>query len=111
MEGVDAVKRLQDDLLHWDVTIAGKKAEWDARITAQDPGRRVAWESVDGRQNRGSVSFEPVGSGARTRIHLQMAYRHEGSAEAAGAAMGLDERRVRGDLERFRELIENGARA
>jgi len=109
MEGVDEVRRLNDDLLHWAVTIAGKKAEWDARITAQEPDRRIAWVSVDGKQNGGSVSFVPVGSG-RTRIHVQMSYRADGVAETAGAAVGLDERRVRGDLERFRELVEqNGS--
>jgi len=111
MEGVDAVERLENDLLHWAVTIAGKKAEWDARIVAQEPNRRVIWESVDGKQNRGMVSFDPLGSGARTRIRLQMSYRADGPAETTGAAVGLDERRVRGDLERFRALVEdNGSR-
>jgi len=110
MEGVDEVKRLQDDLLHWAVTIAGRKAEWDARITAQVPDQRIAWESVDGKQNGGTVSFEPVGSGARTRIRVRMSYLADGAAEATGAAVGLDERRVKGDLERFRKLVEqNGA--
>lgn len=107
MEGVDEVKQLDDTLLHWAVTVAGKKAEWDAKITAQDPDRRIAWESVDGKQTRGSVSFEPVGSGARTRIRLQMSYTAEGAAKTVGAAVGLDERRVRGDLERFRDLVES----
>ena len=103
MEGVDEVKRLDDSLLHWAVTIAGKKAEWNAKITEQDPDRRIAWESVDGKQTRGSVSFEPVGSAARTRVRVEMSYTAEGAAEALGAAVGLDERRVKGDLERFRD--------
>jgi uncharacterized membrane protein len=110
MEGVDEVKRLENDLLHWAVTIAGRKAEWDARITADVPDKRIAWESVDGKQNGGSVTFEPVGSGARTRVRVQMSYRADGAAEATGAAVGLDERRVKADLERFRQLVErNGA--
>jgi uncharacterized membrane protein len=107
MEGVDEVKRLDDTLLHWAVTVAGKKAEWDAKITEQIPDRRVAWESVDGKQTRGSVSFEPVGSGTRTSVRLQMSYTAEGAAEAVGSAVGLDERRVKGDLERFRDLVES----
>ena len=106
MEGVDEVKQLDDTLLHWAVTVSGKKAEWDAKITANDPDQRIAWESVDGKQMRGSVTFEPLESGTRTRIRLQMSYTAQGTAEAAGAAVGLDERRVRGDLERFRDLVE-----
>ena len=36
-----------------------------------------------------------------------MSYQAEGPAEAIGSAAGLDNRRVRGDLGRFKELIEN----
>jgi hypothetical protein len=35
-----------------------------------------------------------------------MSYQPEGLGEALGSAAGLDQRRVRGDLERFKELIE-----
>jgi uncharacterized membrane protein len=42
MEGVEEVKQLDDTLLHWAATVAGKKAEWDAKIIAQEPGRRIA---------------------------------------------------------------------
>jgi hypothetical protein len=36
-----------------------------------------------------------------------MSYQAEGPMEAAGSAAGLDERRVRSDLERFKEFIES----
>jgi hypothetical protein len=39
-------------------------------------------------------------------IHLSMSYQAEDLVEALGSAAGLDQRRVRGDLERFKELIE-----
>jgi uncharacterized membrane protein len=106
MEGVDEVKQLDDTLLHWAATVAGKKAEWDAKILEQEPDHRITWESVDGKQTRGTVTFEQAGAGSRTRIRLNMSYRPEGMTERVGSAVGLDERRVRGDLERFRELIE-----
>ena len=35
-----------------------------------------------------------------------MSYQPEGVGEKVGSAVGLDQRRVRSDLERFRELIE-----
>ena len=108
MEGVDEVKQLDDTLLHWAATVAGRKAEWDARIVERDPERRIAWESVDGKHTRGAVTFEPLGP-ARTRIRLELAYEAEGPAEQAGSAIGLDSRRVRGDLERFRQLVESRA--
>jgi hypothetical protein len=35
-----------------------------------------------------------------------MSYTPEGLGEKVGSAIGLDKRRIRGDLGRFRELIE-----
>ncbi len=106
MEGVDEVTQLDNTLLHWAATVAGKKAEWDAKIIEQVPDRRIVWESVDGKQTRGTVTFESAGSASRTRIRLNMSYTPDGLTEKVGSAVGLDGRRVRGDLERFRELIE-----
>jgi uncharacterized membrane protein len=105
MEGVDEVRQLDDSLLHWAATVGGKRAEWDAKIIEQERDRRVAWESIDGKQTRGMVTFEEAGPG-RSRIRLHMSYTPEGVAEKVGSGVGLDKRRVRGDLQRFRELIE-----
>jgi len=105
MEGVQEVRQLDDTLLHWAASVAGKRAEWDAKIVEQEPDRRIVWESVDGKRTRGTVTFAQAGPD-RTRIRLNMSYTPEGVAEKVGSAAGLDDRRVRGDLERFRELIE-----
>ena len=105
MEGVDEVRQLDDTLLHWAATVAGKHAEWEAKIIEQQPDRRITWESVDGKHTRGTVSFEPVGAD-RSRIRLHMSYTAEGVTEKVGSAIGLDNRRIRGDLQRFRDLIE-----
>ena len=65
MEGVDEVKQLDDSLLHWAATVAGKKAEWEAKVVDQQPNRRIAWESVAGKNTRGVVSFEEAGPSTR----------------------------------------------
>jgi uncharacterized membrane protein len=106
MEGVDHVQQLDDTRLHWVATIAGKTHEWDAKILEQHPDRHISWISEDGKKTRGTVTFEPRGDN-RTLIHLSMSYQAEGPVEALGSAAGLDARRVRGDLERFKELIES----
>jgi uncharacterized membrane protein len=104
MDGIEEVRQLDATLLHWVATVGGKRAEWDAKIVDQEPDQRITWESTDGKRTSGSVSFEEAGAG-RTRIRLHMSYTPEG-AEMIGTAIGLDDRRVRGDLERFRDLIE-----
>jgi uncharacterized membrane protein len=106
MEGVDHVQQLDDTRLHWVATIAGKTHEWDAKILEQHPDRQISWISEDGKKTRGTVTFEPRGDN-RTLIGLSMSYQAEGPVEALGSAAGVDARRVRGDLERFKELIES----
>ena len=105
MEGVEHVQQLDDTRLHWVANVAGKRAEWDAKILEQHPDRQISWISEDGKKTRGTVSFEERGPD-RALIRLSMSYQAEGPVEALGSAAGLDERRVRGDLERFKELIE-----
>jgi uncharacterized membrane protein len=106
MEGVDHVQQLDDTRLHWVATVGGRTAEWDAKILEQHPDKQISWISEDGKQTRGTVSFEPLGD-SRTLVRLSMSYRAEGIGEQIGSAAGMDTRRIRGDLERFKELIES----
>jgi uncharacterized membrane protein len=105
MEGVDHVQQLDDTRLHWVATVAGKTNEWDANILEQHPDRQISWISEDGKKTRGTVTFEPRGD-SKTLVHLSMRYQAT-PLEAIGSAAGLDQRRVRGDLQRFKELIES----
>jgi uncharacterized membrane protein len=105
MEGVDDVHQRDDTRLHWVATIGGRTAEWDAKILEQHPDKQISWISEDGKKTRGTVSFEPIGEG-KTLIHLNMSYQAEGPVEQLGSAAGIDAKRVRGDLERFKSLIE-----
>ena len=43
------------------------------------------------------------------KIMLQMQYDPEGAKESIGSFVGLDSRRVKGDLESFKDFIENRA--
>ena len=44
---------------------------------------------------------------ARTRVMVQMDFMPEGSKEKVGDALGAPDRRVKGDLARFKKLIES----
>src|SRR5215211_2802518 len=105
MDGVEEVRQLDDTRLHWVASVGGKRAEWDAKITEQHPDRQVTWVSEDGKLTRGTVSFTERGP-SQTTVDLSMSYRPEGLREQVGSTTGIDRRRVRGDLERFKELIE-----
>lgn len=106
MEGVKSVRQLDDTHLEWSAEIGGEQHTWQAEISQQEPDRLVSWRAVDGKYNSGKVMFEPLDAG-RTRIEVEMVYDAEGIKEALGGALGFDSRRVKGDLERFKELIES----
>ena len=106
MEGVEEVKQLDEKRLRWRAEIAGKVVEWDAEIFEQIPDRRVAWRSVTGALNTGMVNFESLGPN-RTKIWLKLNYKPEGAMEKIGSALGVISQRIEGDLERFKEFIED----
>jgi uncharacterized membrane protein len=110
MEGVESVVQLDDRTLDWTAEIGGQRRRWTAEITDQTPETRVAWKSTSGADNAGAVLFEPVDDD-RTRITLRIDVEPEGLVESAGDALGFVERRTKGDLERFKEFIENRDRA
>ena len=104
MQGVEEVKQLDDTHLHWKVNIGGREREYDAVITEQVPDQRVAWRSTDGEPNAGDVRFE--GTDGQTKVYLHLVWEPQGLIEKAGDTLGFDERRVEGDLERFKRFIE-----
>jgi len=105
MEGVREVRQLDDTHLHWVASIGGQAREWDAEISEQCPDERIAWRATTGKQNAGMVSFFDLG-GDRAKVEVRMSFEPGGVRERLGHAIGLDRRRVRGDLDRFKDLIE-----
>jgi uncharacterized membrane protein len=105
MEGVREVKQLDDTHLRWRAEIGGKDESWDSEITEQVPDQRIAWRSTSGAKNSGVVTFQRL-TDEKTKVMVQMDYDPEGAAENVGSATGAVSRRVQGDLERFKEFIE-----
>jgi uncharacterized membrane protein len=106
MEGIERVEQRDDTHLHWVAEFGGKHHEWDAEITEQRPDERVAWRNTDGKDNAGVVTFHRLDDDT-TRVTVQMDFVPEGIVEKAGSALGAPDRRVQGDLERFKEFIES----
>jgi uncharacterized membrane protein len=106
MEGVRSVDQIDDAHLRWVAEIGGEQQAWTAEITEQRPDERVAWKSVEGHGNAGVVTFHRLGEG-ETRVTVQMEHETQGLRKQVGSALGIDSRRVKSDLERFKDLIES----
>lgn len=105
MEGVDSVVQRDDQFLDWTATIGGQTRSWSAKIVDQTPNVRIAWKAVEGAENAGAVLFTELGPD-RTRVDLTLDVEPEGAVETAGTALGFLDRRIAGDLERFKSFIE-----
>ena len=105
MEGIESIEQLDDKRLHWKASFGGKTHEWDAEITEQNPDERVAWKDTDGKTNSGVVTFHRLDD-HKTRVTVQMDWEPEGAVEKVGSALGFDDRRIKADLARFKEVIE-----
>jgi uncharacterized membrane protein len=105
MEGVKSVHQLDDKRLHWKTEIAGMEQDFDAIIDQQVPDQRIAWHSTIGAKQGGVVTFHRLGD-HKTRVMLQMEYDPQGFVEKAGDLVGAVSMRIQGDLERFKQFIE-----
>ena len=106
MGGVTEVRRLDDRRLHWVAEIAGVRREWEAAVLERLPDQRIAWAATGGATNAGAVRFEPAGPDS-TIVHLSLEYEPEGVVEQVGDKLGIVERQVRSDLQRFKNFIED----
>ncbi|MGW7242649.1 SRPBCC family protein [Streptomyces sp. NPDC054804] len=106
MEGVEEVRQLDDRHNHWTTKIGGVRREFDTEIVDQLPDDRITWRAIEGDiRQRGSVRFEPLDE-THTRVELTMDIEPSGMAEKGADALGLIDRRVNGDLNRFKDYIE-----
>ena len=106
MEGVEEIRQIDDTHLHWVADIGGTRHEWDAVITEQLPDERVAWRNTDGKDNAGVVTFHKL-SDDQSKLMVQLDFVPEGIKEKVGDLIGAPDRRVKSDLERFKELVES----
>ncbi|RGD58183.1 SRPBCC family protein [Kitasatospora xanthocidica] len=110
MEGVDSVSRLDSRHNHWQTSIDGITREFDTEIVDQEPEELIAWRGMDGEAERKEVvTFRRLDPG-HTRVTLAVDLRPAGPGEKAADVRGEVDRRVKGDLRRFKEYVEERAR-
>jgi uncharacterized membrane protein len=111
MHYIKSVTMIDDRTSHWVMKgPLGTDIEWDAVTTRMEPNQRIAWNSKDNSAvtTSGQVTFRPMGTN-ETEVTVTLQY--DPPAGAAGQAMASlfanPEKRVRDDLEHFKEYVEN----
>jgi uncharacterized membrane protein len=106
MEGVEEVTQIDDRHNHWKTKVGGATREFDTEIVDQMPDERIVWRTLGGEvRQRGVVTFQDV-DGNHTMVRLALEFEPEGMAEKAADMMNMVDRRVKGDLRRFKDYIE-----
>ncbi len=116
MTQIVSVTRDGSGRTHWVASapkLIGGKLEWDAEVTADEPGRCIAWRSVPGSQVEtvGEVRFEQAPGDRGTYVHALMSY-----VPPAGKLGHLlawltgesPQTKMRDDLRNFKRIMETG---
>lgn len=116
MTHLESVRVIDATRSHWVAkapSIAGGTVEWDAVILAEDPGRRIVWQSLPGAgvDNRGSVSFSPALGARGTIMKVELDYLPPAGKVGQWVAKLFGEepgQQIHADLHRFKSLLETG---
>ena len=103
-----------DGRSHWVAKAPlGTSVSWDAEITSEEPGRRLAWKSLPGGRidNSGTVHFAEAPGDRGTEVKVVLHYDIPGGRLGRAIARIAGEnpvQQVRDDLRRFKQVIETG---
>ncbi len=115
MKHLARVTQLNSKRSHWEAQIPANLGtlEWDATITAEVPGERIAWQSVAEAtvDNAGEVIFHDAPGDRGTVLHATISYRPP-VGDLGKAATSLFNKRfeemIKADLQRFKRMVETG---
>ncbi|MDB5353894.1 MAG: cyclase/dehydrase [Phycisphaerales bacterium] len=116
MTHLESVRTLDNGRSHWVArmkSMGGKRMEWDAEITRDQPNELIAWRSLPGAdvENAGQVRFQKALGDRGTEIHVEMDYMPPAGrlGHWLAAVSGDNPKRVvREDVRNFKRLMEIG---
>ena len=114
MAHLESVEVLDEKRSHWQAKApAGTTVEWDAETIEDRPNELIAWRSLPEASipNSGSVRFKDAPGDRGTEIHVELHYQPPGGKVGALIAKLFGEepeQQVKGDLRRFKQVMETG---
>ena len=114
MRHIEAIELLGANRSRWTAKApAGLTIQWDAEITEQRDGERIAWRSLPNSQveNRGTVTFTPAPGARGTEVRVILEYAPPAGTLGRTIAWLFREepdQQIHEDLHRFKQLIETG---
>jgi uncharacterized membrane protein len=109
-EEIQEVTIVGPKISHWIMVSGDKTVEWDSEILNDEPGRRIAWRSIDGDSNNaGEVMFEPAVGGRGTTVTVLQEFKMSKLASAWETLTGRNPKQaVIENLRHLKALAETG---
>jgi len=114
MSHLEEVHTDGDRRSHWRAKApGGRSVEWEAEIVDENPGRMIAWRSLEGADvdNSGCVRFERATGGRGTVVTVELEYNPPAGALGAMVAkmFGQDPgQQIAHDLRSLKQILEVG---
>jgi uncharacterized membrane protein len=105
MHRVESVDQADDTTLSVSMKVWGLTRRFEAEIVEQRPDQRIEWNVSEGLSHTGVVTFHKLAD-RLTRIEVSLDFEPHGMMEKMGRGMRFAKRAVRGDLHRFKALVE-----
>ncbi|MBV8818246.1 MAG: SRPBCC family protein [Acidobacteriaceae bacterium] len=117
MSHLQSVRVTGERQTHWITSApAGRKMEWDAEVTADEPNKRISWRSLPGSDvdHSGTVYFQPATGGRGTLVRVELQYDPPGGRIGSVIAKLFREepkQQIYDDLRAFKQIMETGEKA
>ena len=112
MDFLESVTQLGDTKRsHWIAVLpVGGTVAWDAEITEDRPGEKIAWRTVEGGKlaHRGEVTFARAPGRDMTELRVTLELGLLGQAPSTMLAKLLTKPQIKGDLRRLKQVLETG---
>lgn len=114
MENIERIDTIDERRTHWVVKApAGRTVEWDSIVTDDEPGRLIAWQSVEGAdvKSSGRIEFLDAAPGRGTMVRATIAYDPPGGTIGQWIAKLFQREpnvQIRRDLRRLKQFLETG---
>jgi uncharacterized membrane protein len=113
MSHLESVRSINDKTSHWKAHAPfDREVEWDAEIIVDEPGKRIAWRTLQNSdvENAGSVTFTETGDrGTEVRVVIDYIPPAGKLGQMLAKLIGEDpSANLREDLRRLKQLVESG---
>jgi uncharacterized membrane protein len=105
MHRIESVDQADDTTLSVSMKVWGLTRRFEAKIAEQRPDERIEWDVEEGLSHTGVVTFHEIAP-RLTRVEVSLDFEPHGMLEKMGRGMRFAKRAVRGDLHRFKAIVE-----